>query len=223
MAGKEYLVAGKWRRSTEELVVRCPYDGDVVGTTWNATARDAEEAAAAAYGFFRDEEIRPSYERMDVLRKLARLVRDNSEGLARTLALEAGKNIREARGEVGPLRPRAALRAGAGTRDNAFQFPVEPGNPQAGAGPGLRRAHRHQTGVRDATLRAQAGGAGSRSGRAPPANLGPPHAGVAGRKARRRRTLRGVNLHRFPGILSAHRLPHELILQRLHGHHRQFL
>jgi acyl-CoA reductase-like NAD-dependent aldehyde dehydrogenase len=100
MAGKEYLVAGKWRRSAEELIVQCPYDGDVVGTTWNASVADAEEAAAAAYKFFRDEEGRPSYKRVEVLHKLSRLVKENAEGLARTLALEAGKNIREARGEV---------------------------------------------------------------------------------------------------------------------------
>ena len=101
MAGKEYLVAGEWRRSEEELAVRCPYDGDVVGATWNAAAADVEEAATTAYEFFRDGESVPSYERVDVLNKLSRLVKENGEDLAKTLALEAGKNIREARGEVG--------------------------------------------------------------------------------------------------------------------------
>jgi acyl-CoA reductase-like NAD-dependent aldehyde dehydrogenase len=101
MAGKEYMVAGEWRRSDEELAVRCPYDGDAVGATWNAAAADVEEAAATAYEFSRGGESVPSYERVEVLRKLSRLVKDNAEDLARTLALEAGKNIREARGEVG--------------------------------------------------------------------------------------------------------------------------
>jgi acyl-CoA reductase-like NAD-dependent aldehyde dehydrogenase len=100
MVDKEYLVAGSRRRSEEELVVRCPYDGDVVGSTWQAAAADVEEATAAAQEFFRAGESPPAYERVDVLNKLSRLVKENAEDVAKTLALEAGKNIREARGEV---------------------------------------------------------------------------------------------------------------------------
>ena len=165
MAGKEYLVAGEWRRSEEELAVRCPYDGDVVGAAWNAAAADVEEAATTAYEFFRDGESVPSYERVDVLNKLSRLVKENAEDLAKTLALEAGKNIREARGEVGrcaftcevaaaevsrlegevlPLDLHPAGRGRFGIVRRFVRGPVlEPGGPQAGAGAGLRRAHSH--------------------------------------------------------------------------------
>jgi acyl-CoA reductase-like NAD-dependent aldehyde dehydrogenase len=101
MTAKEYVVAGSRRRSEEELEVRCPYDGEVVATTWNAAPGDVEDAVAAAWGFFESGEGIPPYERVAVLNRLSELVKKNEEELAKTLALEAGKNVREARGEVG--------------------------------------------------------------------------------------------------------------------------
>ena len=100
MTDIEYIVGGSPRRSEEELAVRCPYDGEQFGKTWTAAEDDVAEAAATALGFFEGNEGAPLYERIDVLNRLSSLVKDNAEDLARTLALEAGKNIREARGEV---------------------------------------------------------------------------------------------------------------------------
>ena len=98
---EEYIVAGTPRRSAEERPVTCPYDGARVGTFWFATPADAEEATQTAWDFFLRGEAPPLYERVETLRRLAALVKENAEDLARTLALEAGKNIKEARGEVG--------------------------------------------------------------------------------------------------------------------------
>jgi acyl-CoA reductase-like NAD-dependent aldehyde dehydrogenase len=100
MIGLEYLVGGATRRSDEELAVRCPYDGEAVGKTWIAAEADAAEAVAIAREFFEGNEAAPLHERVGVLYRLSALVEENAEDLARTLALEAGKNVKEARGEV---------------------------------------------------------------------------------------------------------------------------
>lgn len=100
MITKEYLVAGESRRSEEELVVRCPYDGAAVGQTWRPAAAEVEEATAKAWAFFADGAAPPLYERVAILKKLSEVVMARREELARTLALEAGKNIKEARAEV---------------------------------------------------------------------------------------------------------------------------
>ncbi len=125
MAGKEYVVAGSRRRSAEELQVRCPYDGEAVGSSWNAAAADVEEAVATAHEFFRAGEGIPPYERVDVLNGLSRLVSENEEELARTLALEAGKNIKEARGEVGRCAFTCAAAAAAVSRLEGEVVPMD--------------------------------------------------------------------------------------------------
>jgi len=100
MITKEYIVAGEKRKGDRPLDVICPYDGEPVGNTWEATDADVEEAAAraaaAAYGLA----MTPVHERRAALRKLSALVRENAEELSETVALEAGKNIKEARAEV---------------------------------------------------------------------------------------------------------------------------
>jgi glyceraldehyde-3-phosphate dehydrogenase (NADP+) len=125
MAGVKYVVAGAPRRSKEELVVRCPYDGEVVGRTWNADAADVEAAVAAAREFFENGEAAPRYERIAVLQRLSALVTENAEELARTLALEAGKNVKEARGEVGRCAFTCATAATEASRPEGEVVPLD--------------------------------------------------------------------------------------------------
>lgn len=106
MSGKidwdgSYFVAGERRRGGPEAEVKCPYDGRVVGRFGIAADADVEAAAAAATAFFTGAEAPPLYERIAILRRLAALVAAHAEDLARTLALESGKNIKEARAEIG--------------------------------------------------------------------------------------------------------------------------
>jgi len=100
LSGEEYIIAGERRRSAEERVVRCPYDGAPVARYWEASDADAEDAVAAAAAFFAAGEAPPLYERVQTLRALAAAVKANAADLARTLAVEAGKNIKEARAEI---------------------------------------------------------------------------------------------------------------------------
>ena len=97
---REYIVAGEKRKSEKLLEVFCPYDGKPVGNTWETTDEDVEEAVARAVAAAGGLAKTPVHARRAVLRKLSGLVRENAEELSKTVALEAGKNVKEARAEV---------------------------------------------------------------------------------------------------------------------------
>jgi succinate-semialdehyde dehydrogenase/glutarate-semialdehyde dehydrogenase len=77
--------------ATGELLARVP-DGD---------ANDARRAIEAAAGAFREWSRRPASERSDILCSIGDLILQHREPLSRLVALEEGKPIREARGEIG--------------------------------------------------------------------------------------------------------------------------
>ena len=63
---------------------------------------DAERAIETAYRVFHETmKALPSYRRSDILRKVGKLLEERTEEFAQVLALEAGKPIRDGRGEVG--------------------------------------------------------------------------------------------------------------------------
>jgi glyceraldehyde-3-phosphate dehydrogenase (NADP+) len=95
-----FFLAGQWRKSAQPLEVRSPYDGQTVGTTYYAQAADLEEALQAAERAFAATRALPAYERAAALAHIAQGVRENRDELSRTIALEAGKPIRDASAEV---------------------------------------------------------------------------------------------------------------------------
>ncbi len=97
---KMYL-AGEWVDSENRLEVRSPYDGSLVGRTAAASKRDYTKAIAAAHKAYQTTRKLHSYEREAILRQIADGIEKNTEKLARSISLEMGKVIRDARGEVG--------------------------------------------------------------------------------------------------------------------------
>ncbi|WP_209123789.1 aldehyde dehydrogenase family protein [Alkalihalobacillus sp. BA299] len=90
---------GSGRKSLE---VKSPFDGNVVGSIDLATDKDIELALATAHSVFRNTMKKlPAHQRADILRKTGDLLIERTEEFAQVLALEAGKPIRDARGEVG--------------------------------------------------------------------------------------------------------------------------
>jgi acyl-CoA reductase-like NAD-dependent aldehyde dehydrogenase len=79
-----------------------PYDQSVVANVPLATEDDARQAVAAAERAFRD----PAWARMDasergrLLRKIAALIVERADDIARTESMDVGKPLREARGDV---------------------------------------------------------------------------------------------------------------------------
>src|SRR5262245_1445961 len=80
-----------------DLVVRSPYSGEELARVAAGSPEDVDRAVAVAAGHL---PAPPPAERAAVLERAARLIADRAEPLARTIAAEAGKPIRQARGEA---------------------------------------------------------------------------------------------------------------------------
>jgi len=91
------FLEGAFHDRDEHVAVTNPFDGQTVATV--ATGGHADVAAAVA-GARRHLSAHPAAERAQVLERAARLVAERAESFARTICLEAGKPIRQARGET---------------------------------------------------------------------------------------------------------------------------
>src|ERR1700686_1251004 len=94
------LLDGKWRDDGERIEILSPGTRQRVGFTYRATSADAEAAIRAASRAFETTRRMGGYERQRVLRAISSGIEKHSDGLARTVALEAGKPIKTARVEV---------------------------------------------------------------------------------------------------------------------------
>lgn len=98
--GWEYLVAGEFRHSQEQLAVHSPYDGSVVGVTSIPTDADVDEAVRRARDSFKSLASLPTYRRAELLRALAAGVEARQQEFVRLLALEVGKPVKAGAVEV---------------------------------------------------------------------------------------------------------------------------
>ena len=98
VAERKLLVDGEWIETGQWLEVRSPYSGDVVGRVAKAGAGEARQAVDAAARVL-DSPL-PAHERAAILDRVADLLRERHEDMARTISAEAGKPIRTARVEA---------------------------------------------------------------------------------------------------------------------------
>jgi acyl-CoA reductase-like NAD-dependent aldehyde dehydrogenase len=128
----------------ETAVVRAPHDGSEVGVYPLAGPEEVRAALDANVAAARACRDMPAYERAAALRRVADALVAEKESLARTLALEAGKPISQARTEIdratsvfrdgaeeatrleGELLPADAVPSGAGRIALARRFPLAP-------------------------------------------------------------------------------------------------
>jgi glyceraldehyde-3-phosphate dehydrogenase (NADP+) len=96
----EIPVAGEWKRGSDRLEVRSPFDGAIVADVTRASADDVEAAVAAAHESFAVTRLLPAHTRARILADVSRGIAADREAFARTLTLETGKSIRDARVEV---------------------------------------------------------------------------------------------------------------------------
>src|SRR6476659_7584558 len=95
-----FILAGT-PRAGSTYTVACPYDGAPVGLVHRAGPAELEQAIQAAVEAFETTRKLPGHRRAAVLRKVSELIAAWAEPLARMIALEAGKPIKQARIEVG--------------------------------------------------------------------------------------------------------------------------
>ncbi|WP_027893919.1 NAD-dependent succinate-semialdehyde dehydrogenase [Calidithermus chliarophilus] len=94
------LVGGEWVGTPRTFPVRSPYSGEVIAEVADcgeAEARQAVEAAAQAFESWRNT---TAYERAALMKRWHALILRDEQDLARTIALEMGKPVSEALGEV---------------------------------------------------------------------------------------------------------------------------
>jgi len=91
-----FFIGGKPSRSERSLEVTNPFDGSVVGQTWLAGDAEFNAAAEAAVAATSRMAALAAFERGEILSRISRLLAENRDDVARTLAGEAGKPIRDA-------------------------------------------------------------------------------------------------------------------------------
>ncbi len=95
------FLAGRWVESPQVLAVDNPArQGEPAGATYSATAEQYEEAVTAAVAAFEQTRRLPAFERSAALRAISAGIAARRDEIARTIALESGKPIRDALVEV---------------------------------------------------------------------------------------------------------------------------
>jgi acyl-CoA reductase-like NAD-dependent aldehyde dehydrogenase len=123
-----FFLAGEWREG-KPYTVACPYDGAPVGMVHRAGPAELEQAIQAAVRAFEATRKLPGHKRAAALRKISETIAARAEDLARTLALEAGKPIKQARVEIGRSITTFATAAEEATRfhDEVLHLDALPG------------------------------------------------------------------------------------------------
>lgn len=98
----ELLIAGEFTAGTSvkaETVLN-PATGEVLGELPHASAADLDRALAASADGFKIWRAKTAVQRQQVMEKAARLMEERLDTMARTLTLEQGKPLAEARAEI---------------------------------------------------------------------------------------------------------------------------
>jgi len=96
---RPFLLAGVATPGTP-YTVHCPYDQRPVSSVCRADANHLAQAITAADHAFAQTKALPAHRRASILRTVATQIQEHAEAFAHVIALEAGKPIKQARGEV---------------------------------------------------------------------------------------------------------------------------
>jgi glyceraldehyde-3-phosphate dehydrogenase (NADP+) len=118
-------INGGWVESPTMATIFSPYSGELVDTIPAATAEQVEQALAAAERAAVAMANLTAYERYTILMRAADLVAQNVEDLARTVSMEMGKPLSEARGEAGRVPDLLRLSAFEGAQVRGETLPVD--------------------------------------------------------------------------------------------------
>lgn len=97
---KEFYINGEFRKSNEELEIINPFDNTLIDKVYMASEKDVEDAIISAQKGFEEAKSLKTYEIVDALEFIAEEIEENKEEMARILALEGGKPISQALGEI---------------------------------------------------------------------------------------------------------------------------
>ena len=86
--------------SGEPLVVRSPWDGSEIATMRTTTLSEADEVLDRARVAVASWRWTPAWKRAEILERTSHLIEDNAEQIARIIAAEGGKPLKDARAEA---------------------------------------------------------------------------------------------------------------------------
>jgi glyceraldehyde-3-phosphate dehydrogenase (NADP+) len=118
-------INSRWVDAPERIPVVAPFSSRIIEEVPQATPSQIEETLAAAEKAARVMASLTAYERHRILCRAADLIAAHSEELSRTISLEVGKPIREARIEVGRMPDLLRLCAFEGSQLRGETLPLD--------------------------------------------------------------------------------------------------
>ncbi len=111
--------------TTKTDPLRAPFDNSVLANVHQADSSHIEAAITGMLAAFPALKSQPAYKRAEICRKVHDLLAQRAEDFAKSIAAEAGKPLKSARGEVQRALSTFALAAEEATRIAGEQLPVD--------------------------------------------------------------------------------------------------
>jgi acyl-CoA reductase-like NAD-dependent aldehyde dehydrogenase len=118
-------IAGELRDTAQVRLIRSPFDGEPVAEVGEAGAADLELAISKAHDAFESGQRPATYQRAEILERIARTLHDRSAELAQLITRESGKPLRYARAEVARSVLTFTLGAGESRRIGGEVLPID--------------------------------------------------------------------------------------------------
>ena len=125
MIEKKALIGGEWIDTGEWIEVVYPYTGEVIGRASLCKEEHVNRAIERAREGFKNISSLTANQRYQILMKASRLLEERAEEFAKTLVLEVGKTIKEARTEVARAIQTLIFSAEEAKRIGGETFPVD--------------------------------------------------------------------------------------------------
>ena len=101
MTQRGAFIGGEWLPGEgDEIEVRSPGSGEVLGSVRGATDEQVDAAVASAAAAFESWRRTSVLERVEICRRAYDICMDRAEEIARMITRETGKTIRESREEM---------------------------------------------------------------------------------------------------------------------------
>jgi acyl-CoA reductase-like NAD-dependent aldehyde dehydrogenase len=121
-----YPLAVKGAKEAAFMEVRSPFSGDVIAEVGIADEKAIDQALTLSTQIFHNVMKKmPAYKRAEILAKTSELLLQNKEDFARTIALEGGKPIKDARVEVARAANTFAIASREAVRLEGEQIPMD--------------------------------------------------------------------------------------------------
>ena len=120
-----FYLANEAKSPNEDLEVTDKFTGEVATRVSLATPEDIDKAIAAAAAAAEPLRKMPAYARQEVLNHCVKRFKERAEELALALCIEAGKPIKDSRGEVSRLIDTFQIAAEEATRIGGEVIPLE--------------------------------------------------------------------------------------------------